>query len=668
MISDKLYTLLQSIGGIVWEADVNMQQFAFMGDRVQPVLGFSPEAWTMSPDFWESRIHPDDRQVIADYRNLKNLPLKSYVFEFKVIKADGHIAWIKDSVIVIYEDGQPSMLNGLMRDNTLTEMLRAQERLESDMLRLNSDLAIPLYEVVSCYLQGLEALFPKLRCAVQRIKNGRFMDGISPSLPDSYVNSIFGLPIGELEGSCGAAASLKKQIIVSDIETDPRWKNYISLAREYNFRACWSTPVINAEGEIMATLAMYYSEPKTPQEEEMRMMERATALLRIILENRQKTEIISEANLLMLQSQELAHFGNWRWDVQHDVVTWSPALYTIYGLDAQTFKATFAGYQELLHPEDRDQVRQCIENVLKTKEDAEFVERIVRPGGEIRYLRSWAKLKSDAQGHPLEMIGACLDVTESVNQTEAIEQQNKLLAEIGEQNARMLTTLHALEQSQADNTKMMQVVAHDLRNPIGAIKMTASALLARPGRVEKERRLLEIIQRSATNSLDLVNDLLQMQGRPEDLKKEPVELSAMLYHCTDLLRHQAEAKKQRFSLQVVPVIILSSREKLWRVISNLVSNAIKFSPHDTAINIILETVPGYAIVAVEDQGIGIPADMKDSIFGMFPGSQRVGTSGEPSFGLGLAICYQIVEAHGGKIWFESQMGKGTTFFVQLPVQ
>ena len=668
MRSDKLYTLLQSIGGIVWEADVHMQKFAFIGDAIQPVLGFSPETWAMSPDFWEGRIHPEDRRVIADYRNLKNLPAKSHVFEYKMIRADGHIAWIKDSVVVIYEGDEPSMLSGVMRDNTLTERLRAQERLESDMLRLNSDLAIPLSDVVSCYLQGLEALFPKMRCSVQRIKNGRFIDGISSSLPDSYVNSIFGLPIGELEGSCGAAASLKQQIIVSDIETNPRWKNYILLAREYDFGACWSTPVINAEGEVMATLAMYYSEPKTPQQEEMRMMERATALLRIILENRQKTEIISEANLLMLQSQELAHFGNWRWDVQQDVVTWSPALYTIYGLDSQSFKATFVGYQELLHPDDRDQVRQCIENVLKTKEDAEFVERIIRPNGEVRYLRSWAKLKSDAQGQPLEMIGACLDVTESVNQMEAIEQQNKLLAEIGEQNARMITTLHALEQSQADNTKMMQVVAHDLRNPIGAIKMTASALLARPDRMEKERKLLEIIQRSASNSLDLVNDLLQMQGRPQDLKKEPVELSAMLCHCTDLLRHQAEAKKQRFSLQVVPVIILSSREKLWRVISNLVSNAIKFSPHNTMINIVLETVPGYAIVAVEDQGIGIPADMKDSIFGMFPGSQRVGTSGEPSFGLGLAISKQIVEAHGGKIWFESSPGKGTTFFVDLPVE
>ena len=180
--------------------------------------------------------------------------------------------------------------------------------------------------------------------------------------------------------------------------------------------------------------------------------------------------------------------------------------------------------------------------------------------------------------------------------------------------------------------------------------------------------MLEIIYRSATNSLDLVNDLLQMQGRPEDLQKEPVELGAMLFHCTDLLRHQAEAKEQRISLQVFPVIILSSREKLWRVISNLIANAIKFSTKGTTINVNLKTKATQVIIAVEDQGIGIPESMKDSIFEIFPGSQRLGTAGEPSFGLGLVICRQIVEAHRGKIWFESEPGKGTTFYVQLPLK
>jgi PAS domain S-box-containing protein len=665
---EEFYTLFQSIEGIAWEADIAMQRFTFISDSVEPVLGFSPEDWMNKPGLWETRLHQEDKHIFVDYLQLQHQPEKKYSFEYRMTHANDQLVWIKDNVIVIYNDGEPSLLRGIMVDNTVTGKLRAQERLESDMLRLNSDLTVSLQQVLCRYLRGLEALFPQMHCSIHHIKNGRLISGMSPSLPAAYLAAIAGIPIGEFEGSCGAAAISKQQVIVSDIANDVRWTKYQHLATEYQLGACWSTPVMDAEGEVMATLAMYYREAKVPYQEEMKVMERATALLQIILENRQKAEIINEANLLMLQSQELAQFGNWRWDVQHDVVTWSPALYTIYGLNPIDFKATFAGYQELLHPDDRVQVCEYIENVFKTKIDAQFEERIIRPNGEVRHLRSWAKLKSDADGTPLEMIGACLDVTERVKHIVAIEQQSQQLTEIGEQNARMIKTLHALEQSHADNTRMMKVVAHDLRNPIGAIKMTASALMARPDRLDRERKMLEIIYRSASNSLELVNDLLQMQGRPEDLQKEPVELGAMLFHCIDLLRHQAEAKQQKISLQVFPVIILASREKLWRVISNLIANAIKFSTQGTTINVNLKTEPTEVIIAVEDQGIGIPESMKDSIFEIFPGSQRLGTSGEPSFGLGLVICRQIVEAHRGKIWFDSKQGKGTTFYVQLPLK
>jgi PAS domain S-box-containing protein len=122
---------------------------------------------------------------------------------------------------------------------------------------------------------------------------------------------------------------------------------------------------------------------------------------------------LQETSLLMSQGQELANFGNWQWDIVNNKVSWSETLYTIYGLDKESFKATFEGYQELLHPDDRQFVYNKITGVLQTKEDAVFEERIIRPGGEIRYLKSWGKVQSDEQGNPLKMIGACLDITET---------------------------------------------------------------------------------------------------------------------------------------------------------------------------------------------------------------------------------------------------------------
>jgi PAS domain S-box-containing protein len=435
---EQLYTLLQSIEGIVWEADAGMQQFTFISDRVQNITGFSPEDWLGRPGFWKTLIHPEDLEVVNEYLELKSGAVKSRTFEYRMIRADGHIIWIKDNVSVLPGDNGACLLGGIMLDNTVAERLKALERLERDVLKLNSDLTVPLDNVLLSYLQGLEALFPKMQCSISRIKNGRLVSGVSPSLPADYMDALIGREIGEQEGSCGAAAATGRQVIVSDITTDARWAKYLSLALSYQLRACWANPVIDAEGEVMATLAMYYQESKTPSEEELQVMEKATALLRIIMENRGKTEIISETNLLMLQGQEMARFGNWRWDVQQDIVSWSPALYVIYGLDPKDFKATFAGYQALLHPDDRDRVRGIIENVLQSREDNNFEERIIRPNGDLRYLRSWAKLKTDAQGMPVEMIGACLDITETVIQVQAIEQQNRQLLDIAWMQSHMI--------------------------------------------------------------------------------------------------------------------------------------------------------------------------------------------------------------------------------------
>lgn len=426
----QLYSLLQSIGAIVWNADMTMHKFFFIDEQVSTVLGFEPAEWLHTPNFWEARVHPHDRRVVEKYRMLKEDTAPGQVFEYRMIAADGTVVWIKDTVSVAYNEDDGLRLCGVMLDVSRTERLQEVEHLERNILRLNSDLTISLTDVLWDYLEGLEKLFPQMHCSIHRVNNGRLTEGMAPSLPVAYMKAISDLPIGENVGSCGSAAVLKKQVIVSDIATDIRWEEYALLAQEYQLVACWANPVVDADGHVIAVLGMYYNAPRSPMREELNVMEKATALLRIILENRRHTEVIRDANLLMLQSQELAHFGNWRWDIVNDVVSWSPALYTIYGLDQHNFKATFAGYLERLHPEDRDNIYGIIKQVLDTGIGAEFEERVYRPDGSIRYLRSWAKLKADANGKPLEMIGACLDNTEKVLYANAVELQSRQLLDI----------------------------------------------------------------------------------------------------------------------------------------------------------------------------------------------------------------------------------------------
>ncbi|MCY1540398.1 Sensor protein kinase WalK [compost metagenome] len=110
-----------------------------------------------------------------------------------------------------------------------------------------------------------------------------------------------------------------------------------------------------------------------------------------------------------------------------------------------------------------------------------------------------------------------------------------------------------------------------------------------------------------------------------------------------------------------------ARHRLWRVFSNLLANAIKFSPENSQIQVKMVKAGNAIRIAISDQGIGIPAEMADKIFDLFTPARRPGTSGEESFGLGLAISRQIIEAHEGKLWFENNVQVGTTFLVELPL-
>jgi signal transduction histidine kinase len=112
---------------------------------------------------------------------------------------------------------------------------------------------------------------------------------------------------------------------------------------------------------------------------------------------------------------------------------------------------------------------------------------------------------------------------------------------------------------------------------------------------------------------------------------------------------------------------MANGEKILRVINNLIVNAIKFSPENKSIDVSLRSNSHSALISIKDEGVGIPAEIKDMIFDAFTLAKRTGTSGEQPFGLGLSISRQIVEAHGGRIWFTSEMGQGTTFFVELPL-
>lgn len=548
---NQIYSLVQSIEGIVWEADADTLRFNFVSDHVKQILGFSTKEWLAEPRFWEAHIHPGDREEVLNYYNLKSRPAKSYVFEYRMIRADGNTVWIKDIVSVIKEGGKQKWLRGLMLDITATKRLSNLENLEKNVLELNSKNHVTIQDTLSYYLRGIEAMFPQMLCSILQVKNNRLLNWASPSLPPSYIKSIQNLEIGENTGSCGTSVFLRKKVIVSDIENDIRWTGYKHLALKHNLRACWSHPIINSEGEVIATLGMYYTEVKKPDEEELKVIERVTALLKIILENRQKAEIIEEASILMTQSQELAHFGNWQWDVQNNIVSWSDSLYEIYGLSKTEFKATFEGYQEMLHPDDRERVYNIISNVLKTKEDVEFEERIIRPTGEMRYLKSWGKLKCDANGMPLEMIGACLDITESKKTEEELQSSESRLSTLSDSQTNYVIRIGLDGKYIYHNKKYMEDFGWVLKDK--DLADTSAAVTVQPYHHQLVKEIVAKCIETPNKVFQVEFDKLQPGGGPKatfwhfigltNTQGETVEIQCIGLDVTDLKNAETALKR-----------------------------------------------------------------------------------------------------------------------------
>jgi len=403
--------LIESVEGVVWEADANTFEFTYISSKINDMLGYTPEQWLSDPNFWANHIYEDDREWAVTFCKNQTQEAQNHIFDYRMIKADGAIVWVKDLVSVIEENGKPKFLRGVMLDVTESKLLANLDHLEKNVLELVANKEKDLHQILVLYMKGIENMLPHMKCSILQVENNSLYTLAAPSLPKGYNDAIDGISIGPQAGSCGTSAYLKKKVIVADILTSPLWENYKHLAFKYNLRACWSCPIINSDNVVTAVFGMYYDHVKEPTDIEQTIIERSVAILKVILENRQRARIIEEATMLMTQGQELANFGNWQWDIKNNTVKWSDVLYDIYGVDKQTHVANYESYLSMLHPDDREFVQNTILTALSSKEDVAFEERIIRPNGEMRYLKSWGRVLCDNNGNPEKMIGSCLDVT-----------------------------------------------------------------------------------------------------------------------------------------------------------------------------------------------------------------------------------------------------------------
>src|SRR6266850_222601 len=226
----------------------------------------------------------------------------------------------------------------------------------------------------------------------------------------------------------------------------------------------------------------------------------------------------------------------------------------------------------------------------------------------------------------------------------------------------------ALVRQHENQLAFLAAVAHDLRNPIGALKMSADILSTdKAGKRDKVSELVSVIQRQVHRLDRMVGDLLdrsRIEGGRLELRFQECEARRIVQDTFDLFSSVSQSHELVLNLPEKPVLIHCDPLRIEQVLNNLISNALKYSPDGGKVELSLEELDDDVVVRVSDQGLGIPEDELPYIFEPFRRS-RTPREDIPGVGLGLSVAQRIVQAHGGRIEAESRIGIGTTFRVYL---
>ena len=293
---------------------------------------------------------------------------------------------------------------------------------------------------------------------------------------------------------------------------------------------------------------------------------------------------------------------------------------------------------------------------------AELIRELVVPifrGNQVKAILGVGNKPTDYLQQDIETISMLAELAWDVSEMKKVEEALK------ESESR-------LRDLNVTKDKFFSIIAHDLRSPFNGI-LGFSAILVdqiQEKNYEGIDEYARIVQNSAKRALSLLMNLLEWSRSQTGLVKfspEYVEIGILIDEVVNLFDDMAQQKSIELSIELPSkVIAFSDKDMISTILRNLISNALKFTNPGGKIIISAERKPDEILFSVADNGVGMKKDALGKMFRIDVGSSTKGTNNESGTGLGLILCKEFVEKHGGKIWAESEYGKGSTFFFSIP--
>ena len=679
--------LVEGLDAIVWEAHPHSLRFTFVSPQAEAMVGYPPPQWRDESDFWLRVIHPEDRDRARRHRREAVAAGRNHVIEYRVVRPNGSIIWLRDVAHPVHKDGAVVRLRGVMVD--ITARRRAEQRLEAQ------------YAVAALLAaaDSLEAVAPQI---LERICRSVEFDvgGLwtVDAERDVVRNVAVWQPPGRLasgfvelsrrttfargDGLPGRVWSSGEPAWILDVTRDPNFPRGRIAAAE-GIHAAFAFPIA-LRGEVLGVLEFFSSSILTPDPALLRAMETLGAQIGQFVE-RTRAEAGFRAELVRKSSVL---------DAALDCIVTMDHAGVITEFNAAA-ERTFGFRRDevigrpmsdvIIPPRFRDAHRAGLARYLATGEHHVLGRRI-----EVEALRA------DGSELPVELAitriplpgpptftGFMRDITERrrnekaiQDMTEELETANEELRQINEELIAQTTATEAslaeAERANRAKAEFLAMMSHELRTPLNAIGGYTQLLeLGVRGPIsEQQRDDLVRIRRSQQHLLSMINDVLnfaRLEAGHIEYHPADVPLDETLLDLRVLVQPQLEAKSLHYTYHGgdPSVTVYADKDKLLQILLNLLFNAAKYTQPGGSIDLRWAVDGERVRIDVRDTGIGIPEDKLEAVFEPFIQVEPALTRQRDGVGLGLAISRDLARGMHGDLTVRSTVGEGSTFTLTL---
>jgi len=647
--SEILQSVLSSMGDAVMVADRN-GKFLVFNPAAERMFGRNAALYL--PD----RVTPFPRDQLPLERSIRGEDVNNVEIFVRHEKAPNGF-WTRVNGRPL-RDADGKLAGGVIVCRDITDIKKEEFFLFDqsrvlEMIAANATLA----EVLTSLVLLMEAQADGLRCSILLLgSDGKHVHhGAAPSLPEAYVKSVDGAPIGPRNGSCGTAMYLRKPVVVKDVLTDPLWADYRELARICGLRACWSTPIMSPNGEVLGSFAMYREELRGPDPEELRLTQIATHIAGIAIDRQRAQETLREREARINLAAESADLAFWVIYPAQNTAWMSDKGRAIYGFDSDQ-----ALNRDLIcgrvHPDERAAVHAAFDHACASLGVFESEHRLVLPYGKTRWVIVRGRCLQDEQGKLLELIGVTIDVS--------AQKQAELQQQIQREEMSHLNRVALMGEMTAS-------VAHELNQPLTAIGNNAAAArrFIERGNINPEllQELLQDMVADSQRAAEVIRGIRALVQKDANVTRTALNLNAIIADTLRLissdivLRESVVTTEMDRNLPQVEAAPVQMQQVLLNLLMNALDAVEVLPPTERRIIVTTRSLRGEAAeVTVRDFGSGLPKDRPGKVFDHFFSTKQTG------MGMGLTIVRSIVETHGGKITAENAPDRGACFSFHLP--